>query len=263
MARKKSSKALFEVIGGDARKADKQLGVPGWFGQAGPAAAEAPPGPEPPKPGDATVQAPPKPPKPVAMTERQPAFYTSGDKMTISLSTISALLILLGLIALLAAAFGLGRWSVRAARAGEGGAAQGAQVAGLEDAPPGVVPVPRPVPGQPPGASVDAIIPDDADRPSGYYYLVVQGGIDSRKEAEHIKRFLYSKGVDATIHRMGVQGTYIVKDLRGFKDPDSPEVRDYVDNTVLPLGQAYMKDGGGNRDFGQRRDAPPWMIYEK
>ena len=102
----------------------------------------------------------------------------------------------------------------------------------------------------------------DADRPSEYYYLVIQGGIDSRKEAEHIKGFLYSKGVDATIH-LGRQGKYIVKDLRGFKDPNSPEVRDYVDNTILPLGKAYMKDGDGNRDFGQRRDAPPWMIYER
>lgn len=261
MARKKSPKALFEVIGGDARKADKQLGVPGWFGQAGPAAAEAPP-PQPPKPGDAAAQAPSMPPRPVAMAEREPAFYASGGKMTISLSTISALLILLGLIALLAVAFGLGRWSVRAARAGESGAEQGAQVAGLEDAPPGVLPVPRPVPGQPRAASVDAI-PDDAHRPSGYYYLVIQGGIDSRKEAEHIKGFLYSMGVDATIHRPREGGTYIVKHLRGFKDPNSPEVRDYVDNTILPLGKAYMKDGGGNRDFGQRRDAPPWMIYEK
>ena len=197
------------------------------------------------------------------MAEREPAFYTSGDRMTISLSTISALLILLGLIALLAVAFGLGRWSVRAAEAGESSAlAQGEQVANLEDAPSGIVPVPRPGPAQPPGASAD-IIPDDAHRPSGYYYLVIQGGIESRKEAEHIKSFLYGKGVDSTIHRMGVRGTYIVKDLRGFKDPNSPEVRDYVDNTILLLGKAYMRDGGGNRDFGQRRDAAPWMIYEE
>ena len=259
MARKKSPKALFEVIGGDARKADKQLGVPGWFGQAGPAAAEAPPRQEPSKSPGAAAQAPPRPPRPVATLEREPAFYTSGDKMTISLSTISALLVLLGLIALLAVAFGLGRWSVRA---GQSRPEPGAQVASLDEAPPGVVPVPRPVPGQPRAVSVDAI-PDDAYRPSGYYYLVIQGGIDSRKEAEHIKGFLYSKGIDATIHRPRAGGPYMVKDLRGFKDPNSPEVRDYVDNTILPMGKAYMREGGGNRDFRQRRDAPPWMIYEE
>ena len=97
------------------------------------------------------------------MAEREPAFYASGGKMTISLSTISALLILLGLIALLAVAFGLGRWS---AQSGQSGTPQGAQVASLKDAPPGIVPVPRPVPGQPRGASAGAI-PDDAHRPSG------------------------------------------------------------------------------------------------
>ena len=257
MARKKSHKALFEVITGDGRKADKQLGVPGWFGQAKQPARE--PSAE---PAAVAAQVPSKLPRPMAAAEREPVLSTSGGRLRISLSSIAALLILLGLIALMAVAFALGRVSVRAARGEAIDAPRKSDVPSLGDAPPGFTPLPGGSRGRRRRLSA-VVIGDDAYRPPDYYYLVIQAGIESRSEAEHVKRFLYENRVDATIHPMRVQGRYMVKDLRGFKDPNGRAVRDHVENTIRPLGRAYVKDGGGKRDFGQAQDIALRMMYQK
>ena len=261
MARKKKSKALFELLTADDGESQKKLDVPGWFGAGkpvSPVASEQEAVPAAPSFSAAAAPAAAK-----EQEERERAFAVIDGKLQISLSTGGAALVALGALVLIVGAFVLGRRSVSPG--------VGPDVERV-DAPrdPNVRNVgPVPVPGstanrRPPRPS--SMKPDDAPREKGYYYLVIQSAIPDYAKAYNIKRFLHSKGIDATVHKSRTN-LYMVKDLKGFKKNawSHLAVREYVDQ-IERLGREYMRqaDRYNKYDFRQGRgQSGPYMIYER
>ena len=113
------------------------------------------------------------------------------------------------------------------------------------------------------GAPHGDLASDDAPRVKGQYYLVIESLIPSYEEALKVKQFLHGQGVDATIHKAG--NHYMLKDLRGFADVNSPqgraELNDYVDQ-IERLGKENIRQGG-KYAFRQNRERGIYMIPEK
>ena len=262
VSKKKGGKALFEVLGLGSEKSKKVLGVPGWFGPSGLAqptpresrAAGAPP--------TAPMLAAPAAPGAPAVTAEspEPILSISAGRLRISLNWVSTVVACVGLIALLLAAYRLGRYSLRRAApppsANTGGGVRRS----------GVAPVPGPrTPAGLPDAGQPQMVPDDAPRTKGYWYIVIQGGIATAEEAQDIKRFLYKKGINATRHRSGETGEWKVKDLRAFKDRRDRTARREITERVEQferLGRAYLASGG-RYDFRQKQKDDPWMEPAK
>jgi len=301
---KKNGKSLYEVLSNRSSKSERPLGVPGWFGQARPSQpAEGPPAPPPlpeqtepepepapeppaqpepqppaqpapapaPAPAEGTYRpAAPKPrrapivARPAAPTGRGERIVSiAGGRMRISLNQVSAVVFFGGLIVLMFGAFVLGRQTAGTAPTGA------PQTAGVRPGPTGrrggVAPVPVPPRREAPRQATAGMVPDDAARPEDRRYLVIQGGIPTRQEALRVKRFLYDRGVDATIHRMRNTGRYYIKDMRGWPVEDTATVRrqikEYVEH-IERLGGQYLASGG-RWGFHQSRSGPPWMIIER
>jgi len=234
VAKKKDAKSLFEIFAGEGikSKADKPLGVPGWFGQAEPvqpAASESPaqavrPAAVPP----AASTAPRLPEEPVVSVVR--------GRLRISLSQVGAAVTILAVVLLPIGAFFVGRWTApvagRPPAPAEAGATGSAEAGG-------VPPLPRP---GPPGQRVSPVAPPVSPaRTKGHYYLVFKVGLPVRADAEDIKSFLQDKKIYATVYRSRLTGKWLVRDLRGFPDKNSPDAVAYQRNAEDKLGNEYFK----------------------
>ncbi len=115
-----------------------------------------------------------------------------------------------------------------------------------------------------PKSNGSKMVPDDAQRQKGYSYLVIQGGVRTPKEALDIKKFLYEMGINATVHRSSHTGMYMVKDMHGFTNIRSEQTRAAIREHVAQierLGKEYQSRGGRH---GFKQDSiTPWMITEK
>lgn len=304
-ARKKGGKALFELISGGK---DKPLGVPGWFGQAKPAARPEPakaesakteparpePRVEPPRPlarPDPMTVPPPRPERvraepvrsepsprlaspakpparmaaasaPSAPTGREaesadagPLIKASGGRVTLSLNQVSAAVVVIALLVIVAGAYMLGR---QARPQAPGSLAPAA----TQPANPNVLmPTPRravqtPPSTQPAEAGL-APTPDDAAREKRLEYLVIQSFIKNAEDAQDIKRFLHRKGVACTLNH-GAAGALIVKSMQGFASRNSPEAKQYVE-WMQQLGREYRKEGG-QYDFHHTPGKEYWLT---
>ena len=247
MARKKNAKSLFEVITANAakgHKADKSLGVPGWFGRAKSSQPSAP-GPQ------AAAGAPtalPERPHVAPGPPAEPIFSIADGRLRISLSQTGAAVAALGLILLLFAAFFLGSRSSRGPAQ-----AQGAPSAGQAPARAGtpLLPPERQEAGPEEGNQVPAV------RQKGLWYLVIQAAVWTRQDAENIRDFLREKkvegkGIYATVHRSRDHRWWMVRDLRGFRDRKSKEALAYQAG-VEALGDEYKKH---LRKTSRSKDAP-------
>lgn len=237
MAKKKDAKSLFEIFAGEGikSKADKPLGVPGWFGQAEPvqpAASESP----------AQALQPAAVPPAVSTAPRlpeEPVVSVVRGRLRISLSQVGAAVTGLAVLVLLIGMFFVGRWSAPVAgrppapaKAGPNGSSQAG----------GVPPLPQP---GPPGQRVSPVaVPVETGRTKGHYYLVFKVGLPVRADAEDIKSFLQEKKIYATVYRSRLTGKWLVRDLRGFPDKNSPDAIAYRKKADEQLGKEYFKRSG-------------------
>lgn len=256
MARRKDAKALFEVIKPGSGKGDKPLGVPGWFGQAKPAAgvpvlpAVPPPGQPPAEVGGPMTGGMPAGPLPVGRamappsSEAEPLLQVSGERLRISLNHISAAVVVLAVFCLIAGAFYLGK------RAG----AQGVRAAGQN---PGSV-VTQGTPAQPVYVPASPIEPENAapvgnaERKKGYNYLIIASRIGSRETASQMQAFLGARGVETTIEPMDGK-MFCIKDIVGFTETTrEPAVSQIEQRKALleRIGKEYRKQGG-DYDFSK------------
>jgi len=285
VSKKKDSKALFEVLGGQGKS---KMGVPGWFGQPGPGEPARPeaPAPQPPPVPDGPVPsavaepprteapvAPRRAPRAVAQARPAPAGRTtepgdpmlsiSGGRVRISLNQISAVVVAATLILLLFGAYQLGRSSAAPDDPGDGQTVKAPHkpdVLNPDGRPPGVVPVPRPPVTTPPD-EFSGMVPNDAKRKTGCSYWVIQGSVQTYDDAMAIKKFLYKQGVDATIHRMPAGPKFLVLDMTGFASknhPDADKRRTLLDN----LGSRYKVLSQGRYSFKQK-PGDRWMLTER
>jgi hypothetical protein len=237
VAKKKDAKSLFEIFTGEGikSKADKPLGVPGWFGQAEPV---------PPAASESPAQAVrPAAVPPAVSTERrlpeEPVVSVVGGRLRISLSQVGGAVTVLAVLVLLIGMFFVGRWSAPVAGrppvAGKAGQTEPAEAGG-------VPPLPRL---DSAGQRVPPVAPPVATgRTKGHYYLVFKVGLPVRADAEDIKSFLQEKKIYATVYRSRLTGKWLVRDLRGFPDKNSPVAVAYQKNAEDKLGNEYFKRSG-------------------
>jgi cell division septation protein DedD len=262
VTRKKDGKSLFEVIGTDASHSDKSMNVPSWFDQTG----QEPPTDDRPVIEQAKIS-PMVTPPPVpsgTTTHAEPMLSVSSGRLVISLNQISAVVVFLAIILLGVGAYMLGRMSSPDTSASPDGikATYNPDVIKPGTGPAGVIPEPEPHQPKPDGSKMVA---NDAKRQKGYSYLVIQGGVHTLEEARGIKKFLYEKGVNATIHRMRIDGMYMIKDMHGFRDIRSAQtsaaIAEYVAQ-IERLGKEYQRQGG-RHGFKQHISTGIWMETEK
>lgn len=277
MSKKKGEKSLLEVLGLHRDYKVSQLNVPDWIRQTEQTAAE-----EIVRKG--MIKEPLLPPAKGQIGKvSQPARTTnlpekgekkiisiSNGRVNISLNQVSATVAALVVILMIVVAFFLGKRvgtnsSVRVIPSKDTikDVPYRPDVSKISPKRPGVLPVPHSSNNATKAKSAN--LPISTKRQKGLYYLVIQGGITSKAEAEDIRRFLYSKGINTTIERMSIN-KYKVKDLRGFENLRSPETRAELARYVAQierLGKEYQRQGGRYR-FRQSKTAPlPWMEKEK
>ena len=250
-------------MGTSASQGDKSLDVPSWFDRGGQAVngasrSSAPVLPPPVPVGAVRPESGRVPPR------REPILSVSAGRLVISLSQISAVVVVLAIIVLVAAAYMLGRRASQNTSAAPGGIkapydpATTRPDAGGESV--NVLPVPV---SHQSGTGGSGMVRDDAKRQKGYSYLVIQGGVQTPKEARDIKWFLYKKGINATVHRSTETGLYKVKDMKGFRDIRSAQTRAEIRAHVAQierLGRKYKSVG--RYDFKQSNSTVPWMETE-
>lgn len=270
MSKKKDEKSLLEVLGLHREGQTGRLEVPDWINRPGQALSTQGTSDSPEIPAAPPVVS---PAGTITRSVARSTTQTSGKiislsdgRINISLNQVSATVALLAIILMITTAFFLGR------RTAANPPVKVSPASGVKEVPyrPDVADIgpkrPRvlPVPHLPAGGT-KTNPPIGAKRQKGLHYLVIQGGITSRAEAEDIQRFLYSKGINTTVERMSIN-KYMVKDLRGFKNLRSPETRAelarYVEQ-IERLGREYQRQGG-RWGFKQSKTAPlPWMEKER
>ncbi|MDY7011452.1 MAG: hypothetical protein SVV80_11990 [Planctomycetota bacterium] len=257
MTSKKDGKSLFEVMKTGESQGGKSLDVPSWFERGGRKTPRK----------DASGEAPKVPPPlsrpsgPEVHHER--ILSVSSGRLVISLNQISAVVVVLAIILLGVGAYLLGRRTAQNAAASPDRITAPSKPRATR---PGAETVKvLPVPDSPAhGRGASGMVSDDAQRQKGYTYLVIQGGIQTLKEAKDIKQFLYDKGINATIHRMRHTQGYMVKDMKGFSEIRSSQTRAEIRERVSQierLGKLYQRRGG-RYDFKQSSSTVPWMETE-
>lgn len=252
MAKRKDSKALFEVIKpGTGERSGKPLGVPGWFGQAkpqapgqartaGPSTAVPPTATPPPVPRPITATS-----SPMSSQAAEPLLQVADGRLRVSLNNISAAVVVLGLACVIAGAFYLGKRSGAAGSQGQSGSQNG-QVRPGDNAG-------QPAPGNGNGGAPENVA--GPQRVKGYNYLIVASRIGNQAEASAIRDFLHGKGVETTVEQMQ-DGTFCVKDLTGFRGQRDPKIEERKD-AFAKLGAAYHA-AGGSYNLSQ-----PYLSLEK
>jgi len=239
VSKRKRGKSLYEVVSANAdkgEKAAKPLGVPGWFGRAGSGApgdqAKARPGPGAPGSPDRAGPQAQGGSRPVSALEPSRVLSVVGGRLRISLNQVSALVVVVVLALLLAGAFLLGRRSARTPSAGPN--------AGNESLTERKLPV-LPRQRQEQTEQTEPAIVGEPVREKGLWYLVIQVGILKAEHARDIQQFLRQapNGIETTVHRSKDTGKWMVRDLRGFKDKNSPEAIAYK-KRVEQLGEQYF-----------------------
>ncbi|KPK80597.1 MAG: hypothetical protein AMJ81_11770 [Phycisphaerae bacterium SM23_33] len=165
--------------------------------------------------------------------------YSRG-RLRISLNQVSTVVFFGALLVLLLLAFILGRQSGLAAASADPGEVRSGLDQGATTQP-HVTPHPGPEPTSQ-GVRLSEMVPDDYSRPKGLQYLVIQDLVWTRQEAEDIKGFLYSHGINATIERMGRTRTYRIRDTKGFQSDRSEEAKEYKAQ-IERLGKEYRRRG--------------------
>lgn len=277
MAKKKDSQALFELISKNREKRlAAKLSVPEWMGSTQPT---PPAGEEAPAPGPAEPDAAPETPPPAGLPSKttpkakperrtEPLLVLGDNRLTLSLSFLSAGVAGLGLLVLLLGAFWLGRHT--APESGEVVASAGGN-------------------GQEKGKGQDASAkkqtgqgnngPTGAGLMAGRYYLVIetlQGtGPEALVDAQKIQEFCTARGVPATrvwYTPPGRPKRLMVWSLKPFAKGQvldgagpSPEAVQHA-TKIEGLGREYSQ-AGGKYAFKQRRrptDPPGYfLLYSK
>ena len=259
MARKKNSRALFELISKNKEKRiAAKLGVPEWMGkgqpppllqQAPPAAvaieAEAKAGGQPPPPLPATARRPRK---------AEPFLALEDNRLKLSLSFLTATVAGVGMLVLLLGSFWLGRYTAPSSAnelAGTGSRQSKKDNGSRKDPDPGENKVPvRPVPITP------VLQP-------GKFYLVIQTLMGSSStdlaDARKIQEFWDEKGLPAKVMsytpRPGSRPRYMVWSLKPFTlaETTGDEARSHA-RQVEELGKEYARKSSGRYSFNQGRD---------
>jgi len=271
VTKKKDSVALFEVISKSRQKrGDSDLGVPGWIEppEAPPQQAEAPPVPvrqaeAPPSPARQAAAIPQAPSRPV-----EPAIGVVGGRLMVSLNYVSCLVIAMGLLVLLVAAFWLGRATGGAARVepteavGTGlneGKSTGETIAGGDTRPP-------------PGAEYQETteVTRLPKRVSGKYYLVIESikkNTDAasrkanRKEAERIIEFCKQKGEPSELRSM--KGRFIVWSLTPHDSSGSEAALRHARFIQDNLGKEYFEKYKTYKFLHTKNgEFAPWYIRQ-
>ncbi len=261
MAKRKDSKALFEVI---ARNKDSRsepgMAVPEWllkrqqndFGQKGAPAAS---GDEPPAPAVEDGPAPGMPPVPsmeeieLADATSEPILSSAGGRVRLSLNYVSFAAALLGAVVALGGTFYLGRVT--------GHGETTTQEKAVLDAP--LRPEAADASAKPPAA------------PTKKYYLVIErltpGMTPAKKaDAEAIVKYLDGKGKKAIVREANQNQFYVVLSLEPFSDRTSPEAVKFAEE-IEELGKAYRPPPGREKyNFSQHKDGrldPSFIPMEK
>jgi hypothetical protein len=231
VARKKNPVALFEAIAKSREKRREEgLGVPGWIG-----GQPAQPGRKPPPP-------PSVPPPPRAQAAAPPAaagpMVSRGDgRIRLSVPTSTAVIALVGVLALLTLAFLLGRWTkgtrVPVAEAGTG--------------------APSKAPSQtaPKTGGAAAVEPV-----AGKFYLVIQrlgNSADDRLLSTRMAKWCTEHGHPAGPYYDEGRGHYFVASLKPFDAPQGQANLEYA-RQIEALGGKYFTELG-TYNFRQPRDA--------
>ena len=255
MTKKKNSVALFEVIQ-KKRRGEETTGVPKWMaGQPGPAVE-----PSPPEPRVRTA------PMPAPVVGPEPILAIVGERLRLSLDTVSCAVAAGGVVVLLAVAFALGFW------AGGSGSGEGAKPGGtLRDRTQfgrhviaGRTTKPSGAASKPAGAA--------ARRASGKWYLVIQGLMGTSQgdleEAARIVAFCSAKGQPATVARYtsprsGKQ-MYIAWSLTPQDSATGEQARKQA-LAVEAIGKEYFAQHK-TYDFRQRKKGgkfDPWFEVQR
>ena len=254
MAKKKNSIALFEVIQ-KTRRGEGTTDVPKWMGGQAPPASES-----------AWQGRPERVARPsFAIRAREALVAIAGNRVRLSLDYVSCAVAALGLIALLAGAFGLGFW------AGSGRAADDRSSARtMSDRTPfgkhvlgGRSPLPGGQATRPAGAA--------GQRQQGKWYLVIQGlaGVSGADldEAARIVAYCSARGEPATIarytNRQSGKKRYIVWSLKPHDLPTGEEAKRHG-MAIEAIGKEYFNKHK-TYDFRQRKSDgrfDPWFeVY--
>jgi len=149
-------------------------------------------------------------------------------------------------------------WGRRVGEASALAGRTGRAAAGGTDGPRGLVPRPQPPRRVGPSATTHPVAAG-YKRKSGYNYLVIQDGIRTLQEARDIQKFLYRRGVTATVERSRYTPFYRVKDTRGFKRPATARIQAQMNQhkaQIERLGDEYRHQGGR---YGFKK---PWFETE-
>ena len=209
MAKKKDSRALFEVIaGGKPKEGESDMGVPEWAsGRPAPA------------PGTALGE--------TAGADREtrvdpPVVDTSSGRLVVSLNYVSCLVIAMGVLVLALAAFWLGRAT---APDGKDPAVDG----------------PRIPAGTGPGVQGRQTV--SFKREPGKQYLVIQwlnGATEANlREATRIRSYCWAEGVRADIFENKERPAYYVWSRKGFDSGKSKEAEQYK-REIEAMGKEYF-----------------------
>jgi hypothetical protein len=249
VTKKKDSVALFEVISKSRQKrGDSDLGVPGWIE---PPEAPRQQAEKPSVPARQAAAIPQAPSRPV-----EPAIGVVGGRLTVSLNYVSCMVIAMGLLVLLLAAFWLGRATGGAAKgepteAGVAGFTEG-QSTGGSITEGGT----RPPPSTGHQKATDVTRSAEFHLPvtrvpkrvSGKYYLVIESikkNTDAatqktnREEADRIIEFCKQKGEPSELRSM--KGRFIVWSLTPHDSSESEAALRHARFIQDNLGKEYFE----------------------
>ena len=232
MAKRKDSKALFEVIArGKDNRSEPGMAVPQWL-QKQPQDAPAPSGGEDESSQPPVDQAPPEPgmlptPRMDETSAAEPLMSSAGGRVRISLNYASFAAAVLGAVVVLGGAFWLGRITSH----GRGEAPTEKTMADNLPVRPGVVEA----------SSTPAT--------KAKYYLVIERMLpgltpENKADAEAVVKYLDTKGIHARVSEANRGQLYVVMSTDpGFADPKSTEATKFAED-IEDMGKAYRPPPG-------------------
>lgn len=268
MAKTKRGTALFDVLSKDPAAAEK-LKVPGWWeSEDGPAGSQTTEPTYAPDPGSARPQA--SAPDVETADDRGSPFELDGDRIRLSLTSVSGAIVLFVGLALVFGSFELGRRAGRrdGYRQGvtEGRASYEAdavnEIQAARNRPPAADLLGDLLPNDPSGkrAAKRSAREGPATTVGGtqsggqqtkwirdYTYIVVQEFLPGRsKDAKHAQAFLAEQGVVAELVRFP-RGSVQLITAQGYNrnDPTQRQVSDRLLERVRTVGAKYYAAGGG------------------
>jgi hypothetical protein len=211
--------------------------VPGWFSKrpsSAPDAAQE----DSPAPSESQAAAQPSPSGPSPLPEpstfspasaAEPMLTIADSRVKLSMNYVTCAAAILGMVALLALMYYVGRVSARPGAPLAGDGAGGSQTSGR------------------PGGGVEAnSAPPASERVKGKYYLIIdhmQAMTDKDfQDAEAVQEYCRKNNYPCDIVKLGTK-CYAVWSLKAFDSPDSREAVDYA-KAVEDLGKKYRPPSG-------------------